>query len=99
MSDNTYRLLICTDCLLHLANGECGDCHETTEDVDAHDREPMGLVTDHVTLGMLYEYHSCEREEYDEGCDCEDYGFSWSSCDGCGSHLGGDRFYATGWES
>lgn len=24
----------------------------------------------------------------------EPHGFSWSSCDACGSHLGGDRFTA-----
>ena len=33
-------------------------------------------------------------------CDCEDWddaGFSMSSCDMCGSHLGGDRYYATVW--
>ena len=23
--------------------------------------------------------------------------FSWQDCDGCGSKLGGDRYYATGW--
>lgn len=28
-------------------------------------------------------------------CGGEDLGFSWSSCSGCGSHLGGDRFMAT----
>jgi hypothetical protein len=25
----------------------------------------------------------------------DDYGFSWSACHACGSHLGGDRFEAT----
>ncbi len=33
-------------------------------------------------------------------CSCEDTAegwFSWSSCEGCGSGLGGDRHYATAW--
>jgi hypothetical protein len=28
---------ICDCCMLHLANGECGDCHYE----EGHDREPL----------------------------------------------------------
>lgn len=30
-----------------------------------------------------------------DDCDCDNHGFSWSDCDGCGSTLGGDRYAAT----
>lgn len=98
--DNAYRLSICGDCLHHLANGECGNCHEE------HDREPLCIIpeTDNVTLGLLQEDHAegCEFKAagvYSAGheCDCENLGFSWQACDACGSTLGGDRFAAVGW--
>jgi hypothetical protein len=54
---------------------------------------------DEVTAGMLAERHVCGREhglEVDE-CDCERRNFSHSSCDGCGSPLGGSRHAYTLW--
>jgi hypothetical protein len=33
----------------------------------------------------------------DDDCDCETREFSWSSCDACGSHLGGTRHAYTCW--
>jgi hypothetical protein len=35
--------------------------------------------------------------EIADDCECEQEGFSWSSCDVCGSPLGGDRFAVTFW--
>lgn len=95
-ADNAYGLSICVDCLMHLANGECGSCH----DDNGHDREPLNSIpnTDLVTLGTLEHSEYCRRES-DGECDCENLGFSWSQCEGCGSNLGGDRYAATGWEN
>jgi hypothetical protein len=80
---------VCQCCMLVLANGEC--CAET------HDAEPMNKFDDiHATLGMLKEEHADECDG-EGACDCERKDFSWSSCDGCGSILGGERHAVTGW--
>lgn len=90
MNDVIYGTLsVCTCCLMaHAADG-CGDFD--------HDREPLSKIEPPytVTLGMIAEEHGehCHREE----CECEQLGFSWSSCDGCGSPLGGDRHAMTLW--
>ncbi len=34
----------------------------------------------------------------EDDCECENEGFSWSSCDVCGSNLGGDRYAVTFWK-
>jgi hypothetical protein len=89
--------------MLHAANGECGNCHEgwLYEDGDAHHREPWALYPDqrHVTMGTTQEQHSCGREDdsYFGECDCETDSFTWSSCEGCGSTLGGERHAFTVW--
>lgn len=83
---------VCTDCMLHHANGECGGCHDDA----GHDCEPLQLIDCEITMGMM-------REEHGEGCDmaeecnCETDYFSWSQCSGCGSHLGGERHAMTIW--
>lgn len=87
------KISVCLCCMLaHAADG-CGECD--------HDREPWSLITPPhtVTMGLLAEEHrdGCDREEAGE-CDCEHEGFSWSSCEGCGSPLGGDRWAFTLWE-
>lgn len=74
-------LKICVDCLQMIANGEGPEGHEAA--MTAH----LGEGAD-VTLGCL------DPECDDDGTEG---GFSWSSCDGCGSTLGGDRFHATQW--
>ena len=43
---------VCTNCIMHLANGECGDCHG-----DGHEYEPLNKVT-WVTWGSDYIDHS-----------------------------------------
>lgn len=66
--------------------------------------EPWKLIGDHesVTLGKTYEEHSCGIESGERmsaaECDCECREFSWSSCDGCGSPLGGRRHAYTLWD-
>lgn len=89
--------------MLHHANGECGSCHLIDGDwfQDAHDREPLCLVDNtKVTMGMTKEQHSCDTRWSDwreRDCDCEVMAFSWSSCEGCGSTLGGERHAMTLW--
>jgi len=101
MSD-TCTIWVCLDCMLHHANGECGDCHTD----EGHDREPMGLIDqpmsgrDMVTMGMLKEHHECDTRWSDwreRECGCEVINFSTSSCDGCGSVLHGERHAFTLW--
>ncbi|MFF8629715.1 hypothetical protein [Streptomyces werraensis] len=99
----TWTLWVCTNCLMHAANGECGDCHRE----EGHEGgEPLSLVSYRATLGMGYEEHHEECLRYTLGsdvpgdyeCDCEERGFSTSSCDGCGSVYHGDRYAMTEWE-
>jgi hypothetical protein len=97
---NTCTIWVCQDCMLHHANGECGSCHLD----EGHDRDPMGLIDrpmsgrDMVTMGMLVTEHPCDYDWPDGSfCDCEIREFSWSSCDGCGSTLGGERHAFTMW--
>lgn len=56
-----YGLIwVCVDCMLHHANGECGDCHAD----DGHDCEPLSSIGDGFTvaMGMLAEEHGCREE-------------------------------------
>jgi len=96
---------VCMHCYIHLVNDDCTDvlyADPDREDLDACSeggKVPMSLFEGmDVTPGMLDSEHDCnihsvEREE----CDCEKKEFSWQSCDGCGSILGGERQAVTGW--
>jgi len=61
MSDEIIGTIwVCEDCLMHAANGECGDCHSD----HGHDEEPLdpeylgeGCT---VTPGMGWEDHDTE---------------------------------------
>lgn len=102
---DTCTIWVCTDCIMHHVNGECGSCHTD----EGHDCEPLNLVDkpmsgyDMVTTGMLWDQHDTSCHNYPDGtaqnieCDCEIMTFSWSSCDGCGSTLGGERHAMTLW--
>lgn len=88
-------LWLCTCCMLaHAADG-CG-CLPNGQ---THDREPLSAIPAHLDLAM-----GLSRDEHDDqcpnrddeeservACDCEIRDFTWSTCDGCGSHLGGER--------
>lgn len=84
---------VCVDCMFTHANGECGP---------DPDREPLNLIREgqSITMGVLPEEHneSCTEADREEGCDCDHIRFSWSSCEGCGSTLGGDRYNMTLWQ-
>src|SRR2546430_1834848 len=95
---NPYIILVCQVCMLHHANGEWGDCYAE----EGHDREPFNLYhPKDITMGLLDELHDCilDRDGSAIECGCEERGFSWSSCQGCGSTLGGSRYAFTAWES
>lgn len=96
---NTCTIWVCIDCVLHHANGECANCHTD----EGHDREVwcwIGNANQKVTMGMLAEEHSCKSSDeipHAWECGCETQSFSWSSCDGCGSTLSGERHAFTVW--
>lgn len=73
---------VCVDCLFILANGEC--------EPDRQDEVLEGLARNWPA--PLWLVPGC-------GSDCcgdeSDPWFSWQSCDGCGSQLGGNRVHAT----
>lgn len=90
----------------------CVDCYLTSQGYgseldypDSGNREPVALIPDtvDVTSGMLSQYHYCETDpttgELTDECECETQSFSWSACEGCGSHLGGTRHALTLWYS
>lgn len=101
MAQESWTLWVCTNCIHHHANGECGDCHNE----DGHEGgEPLSLLSNHVTMGMLNSEHheECEVRITDEWtnneeCDCDRDTFSKSSCDGCGSDYRGERHAMTEW--
>jgi len=82
--DHAYHMSVCIGCYMTHATGE-------DEGHDPHDPEPLCLVPagDDVTAGWIGD------DATDP--DADSLGFSWWGCDGCGSHLGGDRFKLTGW--
>lgn len=88
--EKSYDLAICVDCLMMLANGELGQGDTAAE--DAHAEKMAAQWGDaELTLGSLGVDSTDDDDERDQ------LGFSWSSCEGCGSTFGGDRFAATAW--
>ncbi len=95
----SHRLEVCVDCLQILANGSLGGDEEyrTTEEVVADMARIWEGNLGQITLGRLQEEDETQ-EQFEENRDSEDEGwFSMSRCDGCGSSLGGDRYFATAW--
>lgn len=80
---------VCVDCLM---------ADEGDGPVEGADCAPWSRIGDcDVTPGLLEEEHSSWCENPEE-CECEVDTFSRSSCDGCGSHLAGERHAYTMWE-
>lgn len=73
---DTYKIAVCTCCLIMAANGEPCYCDYVENEVfqAMHPEDLMGKITDGHAV-------SVSDEEY----------FSHSSCDGCGSTYGGSR--------
>lgn len=96
-----YTLWVCSNCMFHHANGECGDCHSDS----GHEYEPLNNADyRNLSMGLMTDEHSedCDvriRGEWPDNyeCDCETNTFSTSSCDGCGSHYHGERHAMTEW--
>lgn len=95
-----YPMAVCVDCLMMHANGEIGG--DAGEEENAAHAAAMSAQLEgaQMTLGTVTgacEYCDAARETDPDGdWECEAW-FSWSSCDGCGSGLGGDRSHATLW--
>lgn len=96
-----WTLWVCVNCIMHHANGECGDCpreegHEGGEPLSNVDyrRSAMGLMSEEHSEDCVR--HSQENE-YPEDCDCETNTFSTSTCQGCGSDYCGERHAMTEW--
>jgi ribosomal protein L37AE/L43A len=68
MAKNLGTIWVCRDCMLHHANGECGDCHD---DDYGHDREPWSHLDGNETVTM----DSVEHDDYSRSsCDgCGSY--------------------------
>lgn len=89
-----HTLRVCVDCLTLLANGEEPPECEPGEHVAKMARWDGYSIT----LGWTAEEYA--RHDIDsEDEEADHLGFSWRSCDGCGSNLGGDRFAATAWKA
>lgn len=79
-------LWVCSDCVMFLANGDFPEYRDETMYADCIDaiwppEEGWSLCVDFPRDGE--EEDTCYNE------------FSWSSCDCCGSTLGGSRYRAT----
>ncbi len=72
----------------------------TTPFEQAVERELKGVESESVGLcsGCAVCLHDfdCSYKEIDNGTVCDEGSFSWHSCDGCGSILGGNRYVAHG---
>ncbi len=93
-TDQPSALAVCSDCIMILANGECTYANDEAERIH-HEGMAKHINGYEVMVGATRDRHEdgCDLQ----GCQCEDLGFSWRACDGCGSPLGGDRYAATLW--
>lgn len=97
----SWTVWVCGNCIMHAANGECGDCHEESHEGG----EPLSRLSDEACPGMGWEDHdtechvfTSEGEDRDE-CDCETDTYSTSTCGGCGSEFHGERHAMTEWSN
>lgn len=97
--DLTYEISVCQCCMLTEANGECcGPDYDNNHGLEGFGGgvEPLSLISPEDGLAMGGEHSEyCTEDDRGAGCDCDQLGFSWSSCEGCGSPLGGDRYKMT----
>lgn len=92
---STAETWCCTDCMMLLANGETPP--EMDEDETAAWLASL-ISTANITPGRHTDVCGCEDWDTDEHrYGCEHDSFSWSACDVCHSHLGGERHAVTFW--
>jgi hypothetical protein len=103
----TYTYWVCVDCYFaHHGVGDDDPApdREPLALIDAGAEVTAGLLSAehdcakgaaHVHFDgdddMIARYFRMFLEADDDDCGCERREFSWSRCDGCGSHLGGAR--------
>jgi hypothetical protein len=94
MSEIISELSVCTDCMLAHANGEFDPDRPESEP------EPLCLIEPgySVTMGSLDHRDTCTEADREVGCECDQFGFRTSKCEGCGSWLAGDRFALALWK-
>lgn len=95
MAEIVREVYLCTDCMLHHCNGECGSCAWCTGE-ESESPLPLSALTgrDRRLLAMGAHEHSehCTEEDRKEGCDCGHVPFALFDCAGCGRRVAGDRF-------
>ena len=77
----TCEIEVCSDCLMMMANGEIGDVSEAETEAHAAAMDAAWPMSEGWHL-------SPDHRESDDDT------FSWQSCEGCKSSLGGDRHAA-----
>ena len=84
MTTTYLDIWVCTDCYFahHYGWHEHEGKWYAGESDSPADREPLGLVDDGLQLA--------DNTDSETGDGIDD--FSWSSCSGCGSTLGGSRY-------
>ena len=94
-----YDLRVCEVCMSLVANGEYNDGEDTAEVCAAGMEKKWGDLARHMCLGHSHDEDECghvgESCPDDADCDCENYGYSTSACDGCGDSDHGDRYAVT----
>ena len=96
MNQDYSALWVCVNCIMHHANGECGQCHEESHEGG---RPLSKLDIRKTAMGHPQEEHGCGRVEdsYFGECDCEVITYSTSECAGCGITFHGERHAMTEW--
>lgn len=98
---DTFPAWVCICCFSMLVNGEPCDCGEQGYDADgigkSHPFSLMELLKDDEPTPGLMRYDHCTGCPEGGDCGCDAWDFSWQACQGCGSHLGGERHAVTGW--
>ena len=79
-----YAYWVCVDC--YFAHHGLGDDDPTY----VPDREPLGIMPDNARVSD-WTYDPDDVEHYTDEMGTGILEFSWASCDGCGSTLGGSR--------
>jgi len=105
-TNETHDASVCGDCLMWIANGE-PPLSDPATGADLNEEGEAAWVDAWVTrnAGTYWVCSSWPTADGEEWTDEDQYYgrdvescFSWSSCDACGSTLGGDRHPAARWE-